>query len=317
MHKIVSFTRILNEDDIIEAFVRHHATHIDEMLFLDYGSTDRTHEILAALRQEGFVLRVFQSHAVNSDDIGANLWGYQLASQMMNADFILFLGADEFISTSDFRPLPTLLPGDSLAVRLKHLRYGMVGDEDETQLIVPRRLRWRLPGFVGQGSVMVRGKIPNLFVAPGAAMVLLNGQALPTAEQEQITLAHYPYRSTWQAMQKYSTARLRGLAAGALGTELSAIYALPFAQLRDKPEEILLEPESHQDFMRSDAVEAPLTYLGGALSYTAAPPAPSHAVSGLLHYAERLAQQYGKLQDELGEARKLVERWNRTREPVL
>lgn len=52
MPKVVCFTRILNEDDIIEAFVRHHATHVEEMLFLDNGSSDRTVEILTALRGE-------------------------------------------------------------------------------------------------------------------------------------------------------------------------------------------------------------------------------------------------------------------------
>lgn len=317
MLKIVSFTRILNEDDIVEAFVRHHAAHVDEMLFLDYGSTDNTLDILSALREEGFLLRVFQSHAVNLDEMGATLWGYQLASQVMNADFVLFLEADEFIATHDSRPLSTLLPGDSLAIRVNRMHYGMVGDEDEAELIVPRRLQWRLPAFVGPGSVFVRSKIPNLLIAPGASTILLNGQPLPATEQDKITLAQYTYRSGWQAVQKYSLTHLRGLATGGPGAQTAALYAKPFEQLCDNTDEVLQEPVSYQDFNRSEAIEAPLNYLGGSLSYTVMSCSQNHALSEILHYAARLARQHGKLQDELTEARHLVEHLNRTREPFL
>jgi hypothetical protein len=61
--KIVSVTRILNEDDIVEAFVRHNAVHADHMLFLDDSSIDRTLEILQTLQVEGFPLTVFQNFA--------------------------------------------------------------------------------------------------------------------------------------------------------------------------------------------------------------------------------------------------------------
>ena len=101
MTKIVSFTRVLNEDDIIEAFVRHHAAHVDEMLFLDNGSTDRTAEILKALQEEGFPLKLFRNYAVSFDEIAINSWGYQIASQVLGADWVVFLDADEFIATPE------------------------------------------------------------------------------------------------------------------------------------------------------------------------------------------------------------------------
>ena len=51
--KAVSVTRILNEDDIVEAFVRHNIGHLSHMIFIDNGSTDRTLLILKHLQANG------------------------------------------------------------------------------------------------------------------------------------------------------------------------------------------------------------------------------------------------------------------------
>jgi len=90
--KTVSVTRIFNEEDIVEAFVRHNATLVDQMLFLDNGSTDATLEILRALQAEGVALSVFQCRAVNFDEVAVNSWLYQLASQTQRADWHLWPG---------------------------------------------------------------------------------------------------------------------------------------------------------------------------------------------------------------------------------
>ena len=45
---LIGITRVLNEDDIVEAFVRHHATMVDHHLILDNGSSDETVNILKA-----------------------------------------------------------------------------------------------------------------------------------------------------------------------------------------------------------------------------------------------------------------------------
>lgn len=318
MFKIVSFTRLLNDDDILEAFVRHHAGHIDEMLFIDYGSTDRTLDILKALHDEGFPLRVFQSSAVSLDEIAANGWGYQLASQVMAADFVLFLGADEFIVTPKSQPLATLLPSDESAVQIEVKLYGMVGEEDEAEPIIPRRLRWRRASGPNRHNTILRAKLPGLLIAPQAQTVLYKGQPLPVLRTKTVKLAHYNYRDGWQAMQKYSIGHLTALATGALGAKLSGTYHAPFAQLRDHPADCLFDnPALHQEFLRSAAIEDPLPYLGGKLSYHQPGDPRLKALSSLLHYAEALARQHGRLLDELPPARKLVEGWSKSHKPLL
>ena len=311
MTKIVSFTRILNEDDIVEAFVRHHAGHLDEMLFLDNGSTDRTLEILQALQDEGFQLKVFRTRAVSSDEITVNSWGYQAASQVLAADWVVFLDADEFIATPHSTPLQMLLPEDRLAVSMPLMNYGQVGGENTDEPVVPWRLRWRYAGEINVAKVAARGRQPNLLAGAGNHGVFIGGQPVAAARLEGVSLAHYPRRSGWQVMQKWAAGRLNALASGTSGNYCSEYYAGLFERLRDRPWELLLSEDFlAKDFDKSVAVEEPLAYLGGELAYFQPSDPRMKAVSGFLHFTEQLARRHGRLMEESAEARALLEAWN-------
>ncbi|HTQ70762.1 MAG TPA: glycosyltransferase family 2 protein [Acidocella sp.] len=313
--KIVSFTRVLNEDDIIEAFVRHNAAHIDEMLFLDNGSTDRTIEILKALRDEGFPLKLFRNYAVSFDEIAINSWGYQAASQVMGADWVVFLDADEFIATPDSLPLLTLLPGQGRALSVPLVNYGQVGGESMDEPVVPWRLRWHKSAPTGVHKVMAQARIPNLLVGAGNHAVFVQGQEVPAPALPGVSLAHYPRRTGWQAMQKWAAGRLKALASGAPGQFYSGHYVFPFETLRDRPWEFLLNEDFlARDFDRSTATEAPLAYLGGPLAYYQPSDPRMKALSSFLHFTEQLAMQHGRLMDESPQMRALVEGWNARRD---
>ncbi len=315
MTKIVSFTRVLNEDDIIEAFVRHHATHVDEMLFLDNGSTDRTIEILKALHDEGFPLKLFRNYAVSFDEIAINSWGYQAASQVLGADWVVFLDADEFIATPDSVPLLTLLPEDERAVSVPLVNYGQVGGENMDEPVVPWRLRWHKSAPTRVFKVMARARIPNLLVGAGNHGVFVKALEVPAPSLPGASLAHYPRRTGWQAMQKWAAGRLKALASGAPGEFYSEHYVSPFETLRDKPWELLLnEGFLVQEFDKSLATEAPLAYLGGPLAYYRPSDPRLKALSSFLHFTEQLARQHGRLLDESPQARALVEGWNARRD---
>ncbi len=50
--RLTAVTRVFNEEDIIEPFIRHHAAFAAAHILLDNGSGDRTLDILASLRRE-------------------------------------------------------------------------------------------------------------------------------------------------------------------------------------------------------------------------------------------------------------------------
>jgi len=301
---VCSVTRILNEEDIVEAFVRHNAVHVGKMLFLDNGSCDRTLEILRSLQAEGFAISVFQTVAAGFDEVAVNTWLYGLASQLYRADWVVFLDADEFIDTEN---LADALTGDGVLV--EHIRYVQSAREDSAELIVPVRQRWRVPGATGVFKMFLRGGL-DVVVEAGNHGALLNGQALALPVSLQVRLAHYSRRDGWQNLQKIATGWLKVLAAGsaAIGENRSAHYRSPFETLRDKPHELLgnrlyLDREMAEEAME----ECPITYRGGNLCYTVPVDPALRAFRLGLHYVEQLAMQHGRLLDASPEARRLTE----------
>jgi glycosyltransferase involved in cell wall biosynthesis len=315
MTKIVSVTRILNEDDIVEAFIRHHAAHVDHMLFLDNGSSDRTLEILREMQAEGFPLKVFQNLSVSFDEIGANTWSYQVASQILGADWVVFLDADEFIATPNSAPLVTLLPQEAQAITARLVNYVQTREDKADEPVVPWRMRWRDTGNTKVEKLMLRGGLPNVVVEAGNHGAYSGGQKLAATPHPDITLAHYPRRNGWQIVQKMAAGWLKALAGGRMGAAHSRHYLSPFETLRDKPWEVLLDEDFFaREFERSQAVEAPLAYLGGPLSYWQPSDPAMKAAATFLRFAERLAAQHGRLIDEAPQARTLVDAWNAKRD---
>ena len=70
--KSIAISRVRNEFDIIEAFVRHHAHHFEKLIILDDGSTDGTYEVLLSLQTAGLplVLRGIQQQDWNDIALG-------------------------------------------------------------------------------------------------------------------------------------------------------------------------------------------------------------------------------------------------------
>lgn len=60
--KVVSFTMVNNESEIIESFIRYNYNFVDEMVVIDNGCTDNTVEILHNLIHEGYKITILMSH---------------------------------------------------------------------------------------------------------------------------------------------------------------------------------------------------------------------------------------------------------------
>ena len=305
--KLVAVTRILNEDDIVEAFVRHHAIHLDHHLFFDNGSVDRTLEILRALQSEGAPLTVLQGRSAFFNEIDVNTGLLVQAAQTLKADWVMFLDTDEFIdgrrTPAGLRAQVEAKPADLLSFSLPTAQYYDMPSDDAADLLVPSRLRWR-PRHTPEPilKVAVRGVVAgHATVDAGQHRVEMNGGAtLPSPSDPDLVLAHYYRRGPWHALAKNVVGRLKMLASGekAAARNFGGHYTGVFEALRDHPESLLRDPAFMAPaYAAMDLVDDPIRYDGGALRYTSAADGPMKAVKVLTHYAEELARHAGTMLD--------------------
>lgn len=287
------------------------------MLLLDDGSTDRTLPILRALKEEGFPLTVFSSPSVSFDEVGKNTWAYHAASQLFRADWVVFIDADEFISIENQFFLRDALQSSDQALTVALKNYGQTERDDLAEIVIPIRLRWQNISPTNVYKLILKAGLPDIVVGAGNHCAFDRSSQLSARASEMIWLAHYPRRNGWQILQKIVAGWLKAIAAGQQVIEAghSSHYRSPFETLRDRPEEILYNAKFFtEEFSLSDAVEAPLEYLGGELRYYQHTDPASKAAHIFLNLLEALASRHGKLLDELPDARSLVSQWNNRRD---
>jgi len=318
--RLIAVSRVLNEDDIIEAFLRHHAPLIDHHLLLDNGSTDRTIEILRSLKQEGIRITVLQNRSPAFGEYQYNTALFTLAARNLAADWVLFLDCDEFLDerrvAGGLRArLAETNPNDT-CLHLPMVAYHPMPQDDPAEPIVPRRIRKREVKFADLCKLCMRGALAAHGVRIGAGnhAAVLQGRILAARIAADLPLAHYDRRSAWQALTKAVIGRLKTLTGGRVTKQdgINAHYTSTFESLRDNPESLLLDPGFLSYSPPSDSVvDDPIAYAGAALRYTVPTDPMMKAVSVIAAYAEALAQQQGRLIDADGcvPVRTLVEQW--------
>jgi hypothetical protein len=311
---LVAIARIRNEDDIVEAFVRHHAAMVDRLILLDNDSNDRTRAILQALKQEGLPITLFASRSIAFAEAAHNTF---LARQAvaLGADWIVCLDCDEFV---DQRHIPGGLR-DYLAAKpheVLHLHAGLVNyigteADDRSEAIVPVRIRHRDRDFCAT-KVFVRA----LLVRHGAALengnhnVVVHGVPLGHQRDHNLVLAHYPMRSGWQMLAKAVVGRLKVLAAGAAEGAAATHYTDLLSNFEAHPEYFDRTFADARRAVGAAIVADAIDYLGGALRYTIADDTRVHAVLSVLKCAEALARRHGALLDRTGEVRDQTRAWD-------
>ncbi len=303
---LIAVTRVLNEEDVIEALVRHHATLVDHHVILDNGSTDRTLEILRDLTCEGLALTVLQCPSSVFSETQFNTWLYAHAVQAHAADWVLFLDADEFIDTrriGDLRSYLAQIPAEHASLGAELINYDAPSPATDGDFNVVKRFSRRLHGPIGVWKVFVRGHIApeRIVVDAGNHIIRLDGRVAHPLRQSDFWLAHYPNRSPYQWAGKAVIGRLKVLCAGQreLREGRAGHYNEPFERLKQNPGAWL--DGAAQGFARmqttADLVDDPITYLGQELIYTRPAEYAWRALALTLTAMERIAAAYGAALD--------------------
>lgn len=304
--RIIAATRVRNEEDIIEAMVRHHAPLVDAHLVLDNASTDRTPEILRALRDEGLSVHVLEDGTAHFAEAEHNTTLYRLACGAFGADWVVFLDADEFIDPRGFANLSAVLaavPDDVASVGMQLRNYEAGRNAAAGELNVLRRLTRRTVAPTDVWKVMVRGRAdPDAVVVDsGNHQITLHGVVVAPLRQDAVVLAHYPSRSPLHWAGKAAVGRLRVLGAGEreLGQGVASHYVPFFADVKADPRGWLARAEAAVLARADDPslTEDPLPYRGAPLRYTRPVDFGARALASVLDVAEQIAAAHGRLLD--------------------
>jgi hypothetical protein len=317
--RLAAVSRILNESDIVEAFVRHTAHFVDHHFFVDNGSVDGTVKILQSLKDEGFAVTVFRSNARSFVESKINTFLYQTAVASGLGDWVLFLDADEFI---DDQCLPGTLRDCIASFADRHagpvcievpLREYHITPDDPCDNVVVRRIAHCSPTS-DNTKVIVRGDLITrkaVIQAGNHGVVIDEARTCPTLREPTLSYAHYAVRSPYQWISKSAIGWAKVLAAGqeAIGAGYSYHYKVPFEILRTDPQSILRNPRLLQrPTAPVDVSRSPICYRGGPLRYTADTDYAMRAVKVTMQYLHELATQHGELLGQVTQLSDLIGR---------
>lgn len=326
--QIVAITRVLNEADIIECFVRHTAAFVAHHLIMDDGSSDATIDILAALQREGVPLTVHQSRSISYNESDTLTLLYQQACRTHAPDWVLCVDADEFIDQRRLTGglhayLQQLLESPQAVdyLSMPMVNYVATAHDDAEQAIAPIRMRKRrAPSDVPK--IIVRGNLADqeVRIAHGSHWVSLQHRQAAQLQEPRLSLAHYSERSPWQYIVKFVRGWSKVLASGQAEVDRRTAYhyQAPYEILRDRPQD-LLRSEHFMGFKNEsvDLIDDPIDYRGGALKYTSTTDEAMRAVRCLMGFLDDMSRRHGKLLDQFPEAREAVRAWEQASSKIL
>lgn len=219
--KIVSFTMVNNESEIIESFVRYNYNFVDEMVIIDNGCTDSTIRIIRNLIAEGFKITVYDEslEAYNQ---------YRLDNKYLNKiideikpDLIVPLDADEFLTGEDNpRNILEELTLDSIYY-VTWRWYVMTKEDDKSEAFVPKRLQYCLtqPAWnYSDGTPVTKTIIPAVYYRKMGLTLSMGHHTVFGNDKVKITIlnnlqfAHYRAISEQQLIYKTSCYTMRDIA---------------------------------------------------------------------------------------------------------
>lgn len=96
--KILLITKVKNEADIIEYFIRYHLNIVDRVVVIDNGSTDGTYDIVLSLIREGLSVDLVNEGFSKFDALRFANQYTEFYLKKYECDFVIFADADELIS---------------------------------------------------------------------------------------------------------------------------------------------------------------------------------------------------------------------------
>lgn len=220
--KIVSFTMVNNESEIIESFIRYNYNFLDEMYIIDNGCTDNTIKILRNLKNDGYKIVIYDESLEAYDQFRLDNKYLNKIIEESNPDLIIPLDADEFIISDHKDPRREM---EKLSLdKIYYVNwqwYVMTEKDDPKETFIPRRLKYCLKRTVwnySDGTPVTKVILParyfkekKLTMSMGHHTVY-GDKSIAIEEINNIKLAHYRAISEEQLVYKTCCYTMRDIA---------------------------------------------------------------------------------------------------------
>ena len=308
--RVVGFTLVRNEEDVIEASIRHNLRSLDAIDVVDHGSDDATPAILDALVREGLPVTVRRDESIELRQGEVTTQGVR-AQFAAGADLAIPIDADEFLCMPSRERFERVVASADPTAHLvmPWLTYLPALDNDAdivTRLKHARRMTTERHGLY---KVVVRRALldtPNAEIPAGNHRVRINDgrqslghDALPGSVA---ALAHVPVRSVGQFTAKIAVGALAIRLANPTDKKIAFHWQEEFdALVAGKPlttERLVaiaanysVAPERRVPPAAVQWIEDPFVQ-DIALRYT--PAGPPNALARILTFGERVAAEVAR-----------------------
>lgn len=199
--RIATISKIKNEADIIESFVRYHGEIVDDIFLIENGSTDGTLSILQALKEEGYPITIFDEADTEFDELKFINKYADIVLGSGQIDWLIPIDADEFLYAGGKNPREYMEKWKTDTVYLVMWRtYIWKPDAEAKNGFVPDRFEiYRDEKYESFTKVIIPGNLygrKSLLISHGNHDVI--GVDVKRERDDLIKFVHYPIRSKEQ-----------------------------------------------------------------------------------------------------------------------
>jgi len=203
---ICSISRIKNEEDIIETFIRYHLNFIDKMIIIEDYSSDETYNILQSLKEENLPIYIYRNSKTQTKQESVINRAYNIAVNDFNADLVVTLDCDEFLVKEDQgNPRDVLEKLDDKTVYYKVLWRTYLPNLNKKEFSLENLEYIRDPKMDDMYKVIIPTNLKNFYdikIRKGSHSINDNGNFIPFETLDDLRLVHVPVRSKSQFLSK-------------------------------------------------------------------------------------------------------------------
>lgn len=196
--RLVSFSMVKNEEDIIESFVRHNLKFVDTMYIADNMSTDGTRLILNELKKEGLPIVVWDDQEQGYIQSAKTTAGYHRIAKLDSFAYFIAIDADEFIMLADENQISDV---KGCVYHVERYCHVLKPNAHVVQ-IHEMNLRLKKPQTPKILIVHDPGNYRDFIIADGNHFVEKSGRRVSHQTVSGVLIIHYPYRSISQYVNK-------------------------------------------------------------------------------------------------------------------